>query len=668
LALEYLAGGGEMGARMRVLDWSATAVGPITSWPQSLRSALSMLLPSKAQIIMFWGPEFVVFYNDAYRPVFGAKHPRALGLVGREAWSEIWDSVLHGLLDGVVRTGEAFWATDLLFSLERYGFVEETYFDVSYDPVRDESGRVGGVFCIVTETTGRVIGERRLALLKDLAIQKVAARTPRDACVLAMETLAARSVDVPFALAYLDDELQACTPDAQAALLAAKPGQVKELTLARPGGGLPGKLVVGINPKRPFDEPYQSFLDLVAGEISTAIANAQAYEDERRRAEALAELDRAKTAFFSNVSHEFRTPLTLMLGPLEELLARESGPSRDLLSIVHRNGQRLLKLVNVLLDFARIEAGRAQASYQATDLAALTADLASNFRSACDKADLRLDVQCQVPAHGWVDREMWEKIILNLLSNAFKFTMHGTITVQLVDVGERLRLTVADTGIGMPKDSHDRVFERFYRVESAHGRSHEGSGIGLALVHELVKLHGGSISVCSELHRGSTFAVEIPKGHAHLPRERLVESDAAAALTSTRADSYVAEALGWLPDASPTIVATDAAAKVGRVLVADDNADLRDYVRRLLSEHHEVEVVGDGLAALQAARTRRPDVIVADVMMPRLDGFGLIQQLRKDPELRTVPVLVLSARAGEEARLEGCTAALTTIWSALQRA
>ena len=139
LALEYLAGGGEMGARMRVLDWSATAVGPITSWPQSLRSALSMLLPSKAQIIMFWGPEFVVFYNDAYRPVFGAKHPRALGLVGREAWSEIWDSVLHGLLDGVVRTGEAFWATDLLFSLERYGFVEETYFDVSYDPVRDES-------------------------------------------------------------------------------------------------------------------------------------------------------------------------------------------------------------------------------------------------------------------------------------------------------------------------------------------------------------------------------------------------------------------------------------------------------------------------------------------------------------------------------------------------
>ena len=651
LALEYLAGGAEMGARMRALDWSTTAVGPITTWPQSLRSALSMLLPSKAQIILFWGPEFVVFYNDAYRPVFGAKHPQALGLAGRQAWSEIWDSMLHGLLDGVVRTGEAFWATDLLFSIERYGFVEETYFDVSYDPVRDESGRVGGVFCIVTETTGRVIGERRLALLKDLAAQKVAARTPRDACVLAMETLAAKPADVPFALVYLDDELQACTPDAQA-LLASNPEKAKELTLARPGAR-PGKLVLGINSKRPFDEPYQSFLELVAGQISTAIANAQAYQEERRRAEALAELDRAKTAFFSNVSHEFRTPLTLMLGPLEELLAVETGPRRELLGVAHRNGQRLLKLVNVLLDFARIEAGRAQASYQPTDLAALTADLASNFRSACDKAGLRLDVLCDAPVHGWVDREMWEKIVLNLLSNAFKFTMHGAITVRLVEAGEHLQLTVADTGIGMPRDSLDRVFERFHRVEGAHGRSHEGSGIGLALVHELIKLHGGSISVCSELGRGSTFAVEIPKGHAHLPREHLVEAGTSAALPSTRADSYVAEALGWLPEAPPAIVATDAVHKVGRVLVADDNADLREYVRRLLSEHHEVEVVGDGLAALHAARKRRPDVIVADVMMPRLDGFGLIQQLRQDPELRTVPVLVLSARAGEEARLEG---------------
>jgi len=651
-ALEYLAGGGEMGARMRAIDWSCTPVGPITVWPQSLRSAVSMLLPSKAQIILFWGPEYVVFYNDAYRPVFGAKHPHALGLPGRGAWSEIWDSQLHALLDGVVRTGEAFWAKDLLFSLERYGFVEETYFDVSYDPVRDESGCVGGVLCIVTETTGRVVGERRLGLLKDLASQQVAARNAQEACVHAMATLAARADDVPFALVHLGGELQACTPGAQEALSAARPDQVRELALGAPGATV-GKLVVGLNSRRPFDDAYQSFLDLVAGQVSTAIANAQAYESERRRAESLAELDRAKTAFFSNVSHEFRTPLTLMLGPIEELLARGSGHDRELLGVVHRNGQRLLKLVNVLLDFARIEAGRAQAAYRLTDLAALTADLASNFRAACDKARLALHVRCDAPAHGWVDREMWEKIVLNLLSNAFKFTLHGAITVTMSGDEQHLRLTVADTGIGIPGDSLERVFERFHRIEGARGRSHEGSGIGLALVHELVKLHGGSIQVTSEVHQGSTFVVEIPAGHAHLPRERLVSAAPAQAGPATRAESYVAEVLGWLPDAPSLPAATVPTQSAGRVLVADDNADLRDYVRRLLSEQYEVEVVADGVAALEAARARRHDVIVADVMMPRLDGFGLIRELRNDPELRTVPVLVLSARAGEEARLEG---------------
>src|SRR6185503_14024556 len=217
----FLAGGGEMGARMRTMDWSTTPLGAPEQWPQSLRSPLSMLLPSKAQIILFWGPEFIVFYNDAYRPVFGAKHPHALGLPGRKAWSEIWDTQLHDLLAGVVRTGEAFWARDLLFEIERYGFLEETYFDVSYDPVRVESGDVGGVFCIVTETTERVVGERRMALLRDLAARNATARTAREACVLATETLAASPADVTFALAYLDDDLQSATPDAEQRLAAA---------------------------------------------------------------------------------------------------------------------------------------------------------------------------------------------------------------------------------------------------------------------------------------------------------------------------------------------------------------------------------------------------------------------------------------------------------------
>jgi hypothetical protein len=255
--LTFLAGGGEMGTRMREMDWTATPLGPPHTWPQSLRSTVSMLLPSKAQIVLFWGPQFIVLYNDAYRPVFGAKHPDALGRPGSEAWSEIWDSQLHALLDGVVRTGEAFWARDLLFEIERYGFPEETYFDVSYDPVRVESGIVGGVFCIVTETTERVVGERRLALLRDLAARNATARTERDACLLAIDTLAAKP-DVAFALAYLGDELQCATPDGERQLAEAKSGVVKTLPIPPSAGGRGGRLIIGINPRRPFDDGYKS--------------------------------------------------------------------------------------------------------------------------------------------------------------------------------------------------------------------------------------------------------------------------------------------------------------------------------------------------------------------------------------------------------------------------
>ena len=476
-----------MGARMRDLDWLNTPLGDVATWPQSLRSTVSMLLPSKAQIILFWGPQFCVLYNDAYRPVFGAKHPNALGLPGREAWNEIWDSMLHELLAGVVTAGEAFWAKDLLFEVERYGFPEETYFDVSYDPVRVESGEVGGVYCIVTETTERVVGARRMAMLKDLAERNASARTARDACVLAMETLAAKPQDVAFALAYLDDELQSCTPGAQEQLAACPRELVRNLSISSHSG----RLVVGLNPRRPFDEPYRAFVDLVADQLGTALTNARAYEQERKRAEALAELDRAKTTFFSNVSHEFRTPLTLLVGPLEDGLADAATPlppvHRERQEIAHRNAQRLLRLVNTLLDFSRIEPGRIDAHYEPTDLTSFTAELASVFRSAVEKAGLQFIVDCDpLPQPVYVDREMWEKILLNLLSNAFKFTFDGQIRVELRSRGDRVELRVADTGVGIPESrpsAHVRALPPRQAHSSPDTRRHRnrpgpGAGVG----------------------------------------------------------------------------------------------------------------------------------------------------------------------------------------------
>jgi PAS domain S-box-containing protein len=698
LAADWLVGGGEMGALIRAKQWSDTALGTIEHWPQSLRSAVSILLPSKAQIVLFWGPELVAIYNDAYRPVFGSKHPAALGMPARQCWSEVWD-VLEPLFMGVVNTGEAFWAKDHLFALERHGYAEETYFDVSYDPVRDETGRVGGIFCIVSETTGRILGERRLAALRDLGRLGAGAASASEVLRTSAAVLERYERDVPFAVLYSWDArtgsafLEAtagvaagerCAPvridssnrheawplGSDAELLLADPPagvtlpggpwpepvkQVAILKLATRANEVYGYLVCGLSARRAFDQDYRDFVRLVAANIAGAISDVSALEDERKRAAALAELDRAKTAFFSNVSHEFRTPLTLLLGPLQDLLGKaDAVPSEDraLLAVAHRNGQRLLRLVNTLLDFARIEAGRAQASYRPTNLCALTADLASNFRSACERAGIRLTVECPpLPDAMYVDQEMWEKIVLNLLSNAFKFTFEGEIAVRVHDAGAAVELLVSDSGTGIPAHELPRMFERFHRVENARGRSHEGSGIGLALVNELVKLHGGSIAVASTLGQGTTFTVSIPKGSAHLPPERVHGRREAPASTAAPADAYVAEAMDWLPLA-PT-PATSRPRGLPKVLLADDNADLREYARRLLAEQYDVHVVADGQAAIEAARELRPNLIVSDVMMPRLDGFGLIRALRADPQLRAIPVILLSARAGEEARIEG---------------
>jgi signal transduction histidine kinase/DNA-binding response OmpR family regulator len=343
---------------------------------------------------------------------------------------------------------------------------------------------------------------------------------------------------------------------------------------------------------------------------------------------------------------------------------------------VHRNSLRLLRLVNTLLDFSRIEAGRVQASYEPVDLAMLTSELASVFRSATDKAGLRLVVDCPPLAQEvWVDRDMWEKIVLNLVSNAFKYTLAGTITVRLRQVATTAVLTIEDTGIGIPADELPHLFDRFHRVAGARGRTHEGTGIGLALVQELVKLHAGEVRAESVVDAGSAFTVSIPVGTSHLPRERL-KAERTLASTGLGAQPFLQEALRWLPGASSEDSETEglplraelasagtesvAKARSNRrggqrplIVLADDNADMRDYVSRLLSTQYEVQAVADGAAALAHIRERRPDLLLSDVMMPRLDGFGLVRAIRSDAELLELPIILLSARAGEEASIEG---------------
>ncbi|MEH2047232.1 ATP-binding protein [Nostoc sp.] len=727
--VNFLIGGGEMGARMREQDWSKTSLGPTQHWPQSLKTAVRIMLTSRQPMFVWWGEELINLYNDAYKAIIGGKHPEALGQPASYVWREIWDQVAPRAESAMLKN-EGTYDEALLLIMERNGYPEETYYTFSYSPVPNDQGDTGGIICANTDDTQRIISERQLALLRELAARTADARTFDEACTLSASCLESNPYDLPFAMIYLVD------PDKQEVFLAGtcrigqnhivvpetvalnadgvwpfaevigthqaklisdlevsfsslpygvwqrSPHQAIAVPIAASGQtGKAGILIAGLNPFRLFDDNYQGFIDLVAAQIAASIANAQAYEEERKRAEVLAEIDRAKTVFFSNVSHEFRTPLTLMLGPLEDTLTTCAtllpAKEREQLEMVQRNGLRLLKLVNSLLDFSRIEAGRVQASYEPTNLATFTAELASVFRSAIERAEMQLSVNCpSLPEPVYVDREMWEKIVLNLLSNAFKFTMAGEIAVSLQWSNDHIEFAVKDTGIGISAAEIPHLFKRFHRVKGAQGRTFEGSGIGLSLVQELVQMHGGTVDVTSLLGAGSCFTVSIPTGYAHLPPDR-ISAPRTLASTALGATPYLEEALRWLPEDageqgsilrlrsvtggagekevfSPLPLCPSAPS--ARILLADDNSDMRDYVKRLLSQQYEVESVPDGLAALDSARGHVPDLVITDVMMPGLDGFGLLQALRADPQTQKVPIILLSARAGEEARVEGLEA------------
>ncbi|MBW5420377.1 SpoIIE family protein phosphatase [Streptomyces sp. BG9H] len=708
----------EVGADLAAVDWAATPLGPPKDWPQSLRTAVSILLSSRFSMWMAWGPELTFFCNAAYRrDTLGQKYPWALGRPASEVWAEIWDDI-GPRIDAVLATGEATWDEALLLFLERSGYPEESYHTFSYSPLWDDSGAVVGMLCVVSEETERVIGERRMGTLRDLGSDPSVVRTEEEMLAFAGQQLGRNPRDLPFTLTYLFQpdgtaRLSRCTglteahPAARAELpsdgqdapwpvaaLAAgesgvidldgapyttlpagpwpePPAQALAVPLPRQGGVPYGFLVAGLNRYRPLDANYRGFVELVAGHIAAGISSARSYEAQQRRAEELAELDRAKTTFFSNISHEFRTPLTLILGPVDELRARFEGGDpgvREELDAVHRNGLRLGRLVNSLLDFSRIEAGRMRARYEPVDLSAITTELASVFRSAMEKAGLGYEVDCPtLDEPVYIDRGMWEKVVLNLLSNALKFTFEGSIRVAVRAGSDHAVVTVSDTGIGLPAEEMPRLFERFHRIETARSRSDEGSGIGLALVKELVVLHGGTISADSTPDEGTRFTVRLPFGKDHLPADA-VESAPSSVAVSATAEPYVLEALRWLPTDTPDTQTPampapgDTARTSGpevpaRVLIADDNADMREYLTRILrGAGYHVETVIDGHEALRAVRADAPDLVVSDVMMPRLDGLSLVRELRLDPRTAAVPVLLLSARAGQEASIEGLQA------------
>ncbi|ORX86570.1 hypothetical protein K493DRAFT_291249 [Basidiobolus meristosporus CBS 931.73] len=748
-----LSGGGIMGEMLRNYDWSSSPLGPVTKWPQSLLTAVSLCMASTLPMAVWWGPRFTIIYNDAYQGVAGQKHPSMFGKEGPVHWAELWDDI--GPLADLAMQGTNSYVEDNLLFMTRKGYLEETYITWSYIPIRQEDGTVGGFLNPYIEVTERILAERRLKTLKDINADAAMAKDTREMLSSIGTVLSENPYDIPFAALYThilpdDEEIEESYDSVSSATtksdtlhltqtigipeehpsmfpvirlapsfqtntlqdavrLAYESKQSVKVELGEWFGEVPirgwdaaatqaivspimgsnkdgvlGVIVMGLNPRREYDENYETFVDLVCRQTRSAIINISAYEEEVRRFKELAAIDRAKTAFFSSVSHELRTPLTLILGPVKDLLLEKdlAKETRAKLTYMHRNAERLLRLVNLLMDFSKIEAGRMQATFQETNLGKFTADLASMFRSAIEKGGVQFEVDCErMERNVWVDRDMWEKIVFNLIGNAFKFTMKGSITVKLASSEDDSHaiLSVADTGDGIPSHEIMRVFERFHRVEGRRGRSHEGTGIGLALTQELAKLHGGTVGVTSEFGKGSVFTVHIPFGCSHLPKDRLITAlmeqvdEAEVDMPSRYGRSIVDEARHWLPlsDEDSTeyrsnTSSTDSNAggsvtfpvvsRGCRVLLADDNVDMRKYIKSVLEKWWRVTEAEDGEQAYQMAIADPPDLIVSDVMMPNLDGYGLLKLLRTQPLTKLIPVILLSAQACEEARIDGLSA------------
>jgi PAS domain S-box-containing protein len=710
VAHQFLAGGGEMGELILNYDWAKTSIGPIDTWPQSLRTCIRIMLTSRQPFWIGWGKELIKLYNDPYKAILGGKHPWALGEPASVVWKDIWKDI-DPMLRQVMEKDKGTYAESQLLIMERNGYPEETYYTFSYTPIPGDNGDTAGMICANSDDTDRIISERQLTTLTMLGQNLTDCRTNEDIIDHTIQSLKTNPYDFPFALFYTlannKAQLKKSTELAQSTELVPNeidldieneitqllksaaekrtlqilegvtekmgempkgawqvaPDKVVIIPIFQAGVKDPfGYLVAGANPYHLLDEKYKSFYTLAADQITTSVSNVHALDEERKRATALAEIDKAKTAFFSNISHEFRTPLTLLLGPIEDALndPHTIGENRMRMDVAFRNGLRMQKLVNTLLEFSRIEAGRLEGKFQPVNISAYTEDLTSLFRSAIEKAGMRLIYTSDsIGEPIYLDTEMWEKIVLNLISNAFKYSREGTIEVSIKRGKGNVKLVVTDTGTGIPEDQLEKIFDRFHRVENSGGRSQEGTGIGLALVKELVKLHSGKIEVTSELNKGSAFTITIPTGTAHLPADKVIKHETKADYSDSSA-AFVEEALKWIPSPGE---GTDTAQLAGQnetsqytVLLADDNADMRTYVQRLLAEDYRVILAKNGAEAFEQALQYRPDLILSDIMMPGVDGFEFLSMIRRNNELKNTPFIFLSARAGAEAKVEGLNA------------
>jgi signal transduction histidine kinase/ActR/RegA family two-component response regulator len=672
---------GPMGELVRAFDWARTPLGPIASWPTSLRSVVSLILGSKQPMFLWWGPELIQIYNDAYVPSFGVgKHPRALGQAGKACWTEIWQIVEPQISEAL--GGKSSWHEDALVPIERNGRIEEVYWTYGYSPVFDDSNEIAGVLVVCNETTSQVLARQQERQARALVDQERARllslfkQAPAGICLLRgprfeidfineqYARLVGRSDIVGKPLLTALPELRGQGFDALLQdVLTTSTVYVGREVLARLAveGGDPASLIdvyvtFIYSPLRDangttegvavfaFDVTEQVMarrkVETLAAQLKESVEDAQRAERDRAALLAQAEHDReraeaanrAKDDFLATASHELRTPLNAILGWARLLRSGklDSRKAAQALETIERNAGAQVRLIEDILDGSRIVAGKLGLDARPLDLVQVASVAIDSLRPAADAKNIRLTTALGLGSGELVgDAERLQQVVWNLCNNAIKFTPSGgNVSVRLERHAVEVELSVTDDGIGIEAELLSKIFDRFVQAETSTTRRHGGLGLGLALVRHLTEAHGGTVEARSAGRgAGSSFIVRLPIGAAGANAEALPQARL------------------------PPMANTPALDLAGiHVLVVDDDQDSRDLVAALLKEHDvEVAVAGSGRDALRMLEKMRPDVLISDIAMPEFDGYALLREVRTQlgSSGACLPAIAMTAHARE---------------------
>jgi PAS domain S-box-containing protein len=642
------AASGEAGRLLLATDWAATPLGPMEQWPQSLRIAVSICLNSRFPMFVWWGPHAINIYNDAYAPMLGKRHPAAFGRPAADIWGEIWD-IVGEQRRIVMETGEPTWNERVLLVMERNGFSENTWFTWSYSPIYHDDGAIGGLFCAVTEETGRVLAERE----RDRLIREAqdAARTLRTWFDNAPGFIALlRGPEFRFELvnrAYRQlvghRQLEGLTfPEALPEVLDQGYYELLQRVYLE-GEPFVGRAMRVLLQRATGEPPVERFVDFIyqpvrdaAGAVAGIFVQGHDVTHQVQATMALEEANRRKDEFLATLAHELRNPLA----PIRQA-ARVAKASPDAartgwaLDVIERQVGHMALLLEDLLDVSRISRGQLQLRLARVDLKGVVDAAVETSSPLIEARRHRLEVVLPPqPVELLADPVRIAQVLGNLLSNAAKYTEPGgSIRLVAEQDADRLLLHVRDNGLGLAPENIEAIFGMFSQVAAAAEHAQGGLGIGLALSRGLVQLHGGTLQARSDgPGQGSEFTVALP-----LPPQAAAAAD--------------------IGDAQAPASARDAARR-RRVLIADDNADALSTMAMLLEmEGHEVHTAADGEQAVAQAEAVRPDIAILDIGMPRLNGHEVAARIRSSDWGRRMLLIALTgwgqAHDQERARAAG---------------